>query len=81
MLMLQSCKAPNYIQHFGLAMWRNSVVRLTVAEAKLLQKCSLFIPSPGVIRLPDLKSKCGQKLRIYSLPRQIAKPVIGSCFC
>jgi len=31
-------------------MWRNSVIRLPVTEAKFITKCSLFILLPGVIR-------------------------------
>ena len=36
-------------------MWRISVIRLTVTEAKFIIKCSLFILLPGVFRLLGLK--------------------------
>jgi len=39
----------------GIAIWRNSAIRLTVTEAKFITKCSLFILLPGVFRLLELK--------------------------
>jgi len=49
------------LQRYGLAMWRKSVIRLTVTEAKLIIKCSLFILLPGVFRLLGLKLNSEQK--------------------
>ncbi len=42
-------------------MWRNSVIRLPVTDAKYINKCSLFILLPGVIRQPKLKLSSEQK--------------------
>jgi len=42
-------------------MWRNSVIRLTVTDAKYITKSSLFILLPGVIRQPELKPNSEQK--------------------
>ncbi|MFT3946611.1 MAG: hypothetical protein QM763_06520 [Agriterribacter sp.] len=39
----------------GLAMWQNSVIRRFVTDAKFINKSSLFILLPGVIRQPELK--------------------------
>jgi hypothetical protein len=42
-------------------MWRNSVIRLPVTDAKFIIKCLLFILLPGVIRQPGLKPNSEQK--------------------
>jgi hypothetical protein len=41
--------------------WK-SVIRLPVTEAKFINKCSLFILLPGVIRQPGLKPSSEQKV-------------------
>ena len=48
-------------QRYGLAMWRKSVIRLPVTEAKYINNCSLFILLPGVIRQLGLKPNSEQK--------------------
>jgi hypothetical protein len=55
--------------------------RQPATEAKFINKSSLFILLPGVIRRPKLKPISEQKVRIYSSPRHIAKPpvVCGPC--
>jgi hypothetical protein len=42
-------------------MWRQSVIRLPVTDAKYITKSSLFILLPGVIRQPELKLSSEQK--------------------
>jgi len=46
----QYCPETGGMQRYGLAMWRKSVFRLTVTDAKYITKSSLFILLPGVIR-------------------------------
>ena len=63
-----------YAQRYGLAMWRNSVIRLTVTEAKLVIKCSLFILLPGVFRLLELKPNSEKKAVRGPFPRPAPTP-------
>ncbi|OJY85076.1 MAG: hypothetical protein BGP14_04320 [Sphingobacteriales bacterium 44-15] len=58
-------------------MWRYSVIRLPVTDAKFITKCSLFILLPGVIRQPGLKLNSEQKTGIYSFSRHIGKPNVA----
>ena len=60
--------------------------RQPVTEAKFINKNSLFIQLPGVIRRLELKpiSDPPRRMRIYSSPRHIAKPLVCvqvSCLC
>ena len=59
---------------YGLAMWRNSVIRQPVTEAKFIIKCSLFILLPGVSRLPKPEPTNDIQPIVYSSSRHIAKP-------
>ena len=50
--------------------------RQPVTDAKFINKSSLFILLPGVIRRLELKLISEQKLRIYSSPRHIANALV-----
>jgi hypothetical protein len=63
----------------GLAMWRYSVFCQLVAAAKFINKCSLFILSPGFIRRLEPKQNSEQKVEHIFVGRHIAKPPVGCC--
>jgi len=59
-------------------MWRKSVIRLPVTDAKYITKSSLFILLPGVIRQAGTEAQQRtKKPGIYSSARHIAKPLVA----
>ena len=76
----QYCPETGGMQRYGLAMWRKSVIRLPVTAAKFINKCSLFILLPGVIRQPGLKPNSEQK-PVYIRPAAILpNRIVGGSF-
>jgi hypothetical protein len=62
---------------YGLAMWRYSVIRQPVTDAKFITKYSLFILLTGIFRL--LKPEPTKDIQpiVYPSPRHIAKPHVA----
>jgi hypothetical protein len=73
----RSFKNNTTVQRCDVVVFENSQ---PVTVAKFINKSSLFILLPVVIRRLGVKTISGQKMSIYSSPRHITKPPAAG-FC